>query len=209
MLLKKLFAIIRRKQKPVKFRYVVDLETLGIKPGSVVWSIGVAKMDNEKIVDKFYRVISIRDCEEKWNLTSDKSTVKWWDEQSELARRELAAAKGHSAVTLHQALRELELWMNKSGKDSIDAVFGNGPEFDNVHLDHLFGLVGIKLPWSHRANQSVRTVKYYLPEVEVPFEGIKHHACDDAINEAEYILAAEKASRCPFRIVKRLFTGKW
>ena len=41
---------------------MLDLETLGNKPGSVIASIGAVKFGDGKIIDKFYRTINMQSC---------------------------------------------------------------------------------------------------------------------------------------------------
>ena len=67
-------------------RIMVDLETLGTAPGSVILSIGAVRFDVEKgLLDEFYVNIDV-ESSQRLGLTIDGDTVMWWLKQSDAAR---------------------------------------------------------------------------------------------------------------------------
>jgi hypothetical protein len=174
---------------------MLDIETLGTRPSSVILSIGMVKFDPAKreLGDTYYRVLSSQD-QLDMERTQDDSTVKWWSEQSKEASSVLfqSAAEGSEGGMVHQTLMEMGEWMGPEPR-----LWGNGAGFDNVLLRSLFDTYGVKAPWSFRhdrcyrtlqalANGKVTNAKMVKHGIVSPrFEGIRHHALDDAKNQAE------------------------
>ena len=74
---------------------MVDLETMGTRPGSVIVSIGAIEFDPQsaRLGRTFYQTCSIKSAVDV-GLAMDPETVTWWLQQSEGARGELIKAKG-------------------------------------------------------------------------------------------------------------------
>ncbi len=64
---------------------MLDLETMGNTPTSAIIAIGAVRFD-KKIKGKFYGVIDLESCLED-GLTVDASTIMWWMQQSDAARK--------------------------------------------------------------------------------------------------------------------------
>jgi hypothetical protein len=68
---------------------MLDLETLGTKPGGIILSIGAAQFDLKKgLIDAdntFYENIQISDSVEK-GFTITGETIEWWFKQDDNAR---------------------------------------------------------------------------------------------------------------------------
>lgn len=71
----------------MKFTHLmIDLETMGITPGSAIVQIGLCAfcLDDETMQSKSIRV-SLQDCLDH-GLTVDAATILWWFRQDEDAR---------------------------------------------------------------------------------------------------------------------------
>ncbi|MGJ1499919.1 3'-5' exonuclease, partial [Sphingobacterium spiritivorum] len=103
---------------------MIDIETLGTKPYSVILSIGAIEFDinTGEIKDTFYRVINTRTSHEAGLLT-DLDTIKWWLLQNDESRDKLL--KGESYLIL--SLVDLMLFV---GEDKSTCVWSNSPSFD-------------------------------------------------------------------------------
>ena len=69
---------------------MIDIETMGNKPGSAIVSIGAVMFDPKNWEDpdkksKFYSTINLQSCLD-CGLEVDGSMVYWWMQQSEDAR---------------------------------------------------------------------------------------------------------------------------
>ncbi len=64
---------------------MVDLETLGNTPYSVVPAIGAVIFTKDEFVDSFYQKIDVKQ-QLDLGLTVDASTLEWWMSQNDKAR---------------------------------------------------------------------------------------------------------------------------
>lgn len=158
---------------------MLDLETLGQKPGSVIVAIGAVKFGRGQILDSFYEIVDPQSCVAH-GLRMDASTVLWWLKQSDAAR---------AAIT--QPGRELKevLWRFTAWVDVIDAdMWGNGASFDNVLLGSAYDHAQMTRPWSYYNDRCYRTVKNLHPDVKMVRSGTYHHALDDARCQAIHLM---------------------
>lgn len=159
---------------------MVDLETLGTSSNSVILSLGAAKFTRFGVTDTFYRHIDPQSCVNA-GLVMDVSTVMWWMMQSDDAR----AAFAGKGDPLTGVLQDFGLWFPKDA-----CLWGNGATFDNVLLGSAYKAVGLKKPWPYWGDRCYRTVKNMYPEIVPPaFKGDKHNALDDAVHQAEHMVA--------------------
>lgn len=168
---------------------MLDLETFGSRPGSVIVAIGAVKMDLERgvIGDTFYRVIDPADAQSH-GLTIDAATVVWWLGQSDAARMAISAPGGW--VRLSGALGDFAEFIGTDAR-----VWGNGADFDNALLAAAYHACRAPPPWRHWNSRCYRTCKSLFPEVKIERAGTHHNALDDAISQAEHLVRIMKAMR--------------
>lgn len=162
---------------------MLDLETLGTRPGSVIVAIGAAYFGGGTIKGTFYETIDPQSCQDT-GFSFDASSICWWLRQSEEARKTTFPEKG--ANHIFDALTNFADWYRACG-DTLK-IWGNGATFDNVLLSEAYRIVGMRQPWSHRNSVCYRTIKDAFPGV--PFErvGTHHNALDDAISQAHHLM---------------------
>ena len=166
---------------------MLDLETLGTAPGSVILSIGAVKFGNGAIQSRFTRHIHPASCE-RAGLTCDAATALWWMKQSEAARQALITHQ-KTAVQLEQALLDLMAWLNDLGDIRQRLIWGNGASFDCTVLAAAYRACHISLPWRYSGERCYRTVKALHPEIpEAAREGIHHDALADAEHQANHLM---------------------
>ena len=159
---------------------MVDIETLGTAPGSVVLSIGAVYFGPEGLGEKFYEVIDKRDSLER-GLTTDKSTVDWWAKQSADARKVLIdAVTDDVALPLDEVLKRFSVYVKPGCK-----VWGNGAGFDNPLIEALYRNVGKPAPWKFWDSRCFRTLKALFPINETVKKVVAHNALQDAIDQAK------------------------
>jgi len=177
----------------MKTQIMLDLETLGTLPGSVLVAIGAVKFDGEKITDEFYVRIDAASCA-KLGLQMDTETVLWWLQQADGPRLEITKP----AVGLAEALYNFSAWV---GDDEAE-MWGNGAAFDNVLLAGAYRAAGQKPPWEFWHDRCYRTMKNLYPQVTMQREGVHHHALDDARAQARHLMAIFR--RAKFAPVEQL-----
>lgn len=171
---------------------MLDLETLGTKPGSVILSIGATKFDHTgPIGEQFHVGINIDSCLEAGltvngeTLTVNGETLMWWlDPERNAAREEwLRLVKFY----LSSALGQLTRWMMEEGGDV--ELWGNGANFDNNLLSTAYDVLNTPKPWKFWNDRCYRTMKAMYPHIKMPKrEGTHHNALDDAISQVNHLI---------------------
>lgn len=154
---------------------MLDLETFGNKPYSVIASIGAVSFDSTGILQKFYRKIDVESCVQI-GLTIDVSTMLWWLKQSAAAREEVVSG----TYSINQALLDFTSFI---GKEKA-TVWGNGAAFDNVLLTCAYEKAQLSVPWSYRNSFCYRTFSRAHPILSNIDNKNKHNALDDAETQA-------------------------
>jgi DNA polymerase III alpha subunit (gram-positive type) len=163
----------------MKTQIMLDLETLGNTPGSVIVSLGACTFSNGKIVDEFYERINAGSCA-ALGLHLDASTVVGWMGQNDHARAEIQKPGGQ----LRAVLSKFSAWAS----DPNACVWGNGATFDNVLLSVAYTHAGLTRPWKYSNDRCYRTVKALYPETKIDRIGTFHNAIDDAKSQALHLM---------------------
>lgn len=162
---------------------MLDLETLGNKPGAVIVAIGAVEFGGRNLGDSFYTRVSAKSCVES-GLTMDVDTVLWWMKQSDDARAELNKPAEH----INAALLAFSGWIEAVPiKERV--IWGNGSDFDNAILAAAYEKTMISLPWLFWNNRCYRTLKNMRWEIPCVNGGVKHNALDDAKAQAVHLMA--------------------
>jgi exodeoxyribonuclease VIII len=153
---------------------MIDLETMGNSSTAAIIAIGAVEFSKDGLGREFYTTVNLGSAVAA-GLTMDASTVLWWMEQSDAARK-AAIAAGRCPRPLATALGSLSQWM------PVDAeVWGNGATFDNVILTNAYKSVGLTRPWPFWTDRCFRTLKNLYPHIGAPERtGTHHNALDDA-----------------------------
>jgi len=159
---------------------MLDLETLGTRPGSAIASLGAVKFGGGEIYGEFYARIDLQSCVQH-GLTIDPSTVRWWLQQSDAARAEITAP----GIQLPDALTAFAIWQ----EDPAAEIWGNGAAFDNAMLAEAYHCTGQKMPWRYSNDRCYRTLKNLHMGILMERTGTHHHALDDAKSQARHLMA--------------------
>lgn len=163
---------------------MLDLETLGTKPGCKILSIGACTFaDDASILSdrKTYYAVIDRNTQA---LLEDPATVNWWYAQDKEAQKELFENVGQIHIT--QALHEFAMWLtalNLENKYKV-RIWGNSASFDLKILEHVYLLYNLPVPWAYKNEMCFRTLKN-LFAVSFPANEKPHHALSDAIWQAD------------------------
>lgn len=166
---------------------MVDLETLGSAESAVIVSIGAVQFSLEK-----KRIGATA----HWNIdpesnppdrTMDRSTIKWWLEQSKEAQKALHSPR---PIQFDKALNKLTNFIEKDPYEA--GVWANGASFD---LSILRNAYGGKPPWKYNNELCLRSIRrlgttlgVHYHEYRKGLGGTKHNALTDAAQQVQYLL---------------------
>jgi DNA polymerase III epsilon subunit-like protein len=168
---------------------VVDIETLGVDPGSAVVAIGAVVMQADAVrgevclgmFEGFIETVSA--CEYG---VMNPETVKWWAKQNEGVRGKVMGGK--------QTTREvLEAFVAFVKEHKPDYVWANSPSFDLEMLKALFRKLGMAWPLSFRQERDSRTLRWLAGElgidISAAYDSLRlHDPLSDAYADGRAIL---------------------
>ncbi|MDM9619112.1 3'-5' exonuclease [Rhizobium sp. S96] len=162
---------------------MIDIETLGTAPGSVIASIGAVEFDasNGEFGRQLYVIVDIESAQ-RAGLTMDAATVKWWLQQSDAARANTFATGQH----INMALIDLQCFIENAEPTRI---WAHSPSFDLVQLDAAYRKTDLRIPWTFRQHRDTRTL-FDLTGVKIQPNGTHHDALDDAKAQALAVVEA-------------------
>ena len=163
---------------------MIDLETLSLDPRAIVFQIGAVVFDlRGNILDARRFDLDILPQVMK-GRRFDGETQKWWMTQNETAwTRDLACVNSAE----HAIEQITALWNRRE----CSFVWANSPSFDCVIMKTLAADFDMKLPWDHRSEMDVRTIKQMntiarLPAAD-PFE-TTHNAVQDCKDQVAKVV---------------------
>lgn len=160
---------------------MLDLETLGLKPGCVILSIGAVPFNTQDQLKRglrFYEKIKLKSSLD-YGLRIDPKTEKWWDQQPAEAKAEALSGE----LPLYAILSRFNTFLYHL--DQPVHLWGNAASFDLKILEKAYEACDMKIPWDFRNERCFRTLKTLFPQVPAPaFVGVKHTAIADAEHQA-------------------------
>lgn len=162
---------------------MLDLETLGTKPGCTVLSIGAVAFNENGLGRELYVTVNRLSCD-KVGLIEDAGTIRWWQTQAPEARQLLEDTDGDGGLPLEDALHTFSAFFLSFGPKT--RLWGNGADFDNPILGDAYHAAKIQPPWAPYSGRCYRTLKSFAPEVKIVREGVYHNALSDAISQARH-----------------------
>lgn len=165
---------------------MLDLETLGTRPGCAILAIGAVRFGPELAngtQNPFYQVVSTPSCTHHYGLHIDPATLRWWEMQRSEARDVIKEAKA-CKIGLKTALANFTDYLaGMGGVDSI-SLWGNGSDFDISILAACYHACDMPLPWRFWNNRCFRTLRNLAGMKKKPAALVKHHALEDAVDQA-------------------------
>lgn len=166
---------------------MIDLETMGNRPGCAIRSIGACAFDPiSGATWRHFKVNIDPDSCAQIELHEDPDTRAWWANQS----AEAQAALDVDPVQIAKALcllTEAYPWRQ------VSRVWCHGASFDDPILNVAYHrALGLKTPWSFSSVRCTRTL-YALAGIKPDRSvGVHHDALDDAIAQAKAVAQALK-----------------
>lgn len=160
---------------------MLDIETLGTRPGAVVLSVACVRFSDEARFQINMRV----DEQQALGLTIDPATQAWWGQQDPAAWQ----AATSNSLPLVQGLEYVRTWMQWAGTDPL--IWCHGATFDCPLLGAVYERAGLAPPWAYWAVRDTRTL-YDLAGINVKDYAVPppHVALNDAIAQTRAANAA-------------------
>ena len=171
---------------------MIDLETLDVLPSATILTIGAVRFDpfgmdvEEPSCEKFYVKVDLDSCD-RIGLTTSQATIDWWAGQSKEAQDEAFSPEGR--IDIVDAMNQLYkfCWGAKR-------VWSHGASFDTIICEHIFRKIGKAVPWQFWEVRCTRTLfDIGINPTRPPV--LKHHALEDAWNQAVGVQNVYKALR--------------
>jgi len=158
---------------------MVDLETLGTRPGCAILSIAAVPFASPYDLEPFYVKIDSTTCTEA-GFHVDDATIAWWEKQSKEAYDEAFSGTMDILVALAAFADYC------AALPFTPLVWGNGANFDNAILGEAYRLVAMKQPWRYTDDRCYRTLKALYPQIPYAKPVIAHNALHDAKAQADH-----------------------
>lgn len=171
---------------------MIDLETLGTAPGSVITQIGLCAFNprgssSAAVREIQHELIHVnpQSCLDL-GMTVSWSTIQWWLQQDEAAR--MTMARPAVFCGLPDALEQLDQFIIRSMAMGF-FVWGNGSGFDVTLIEVAYRACNRAVPWSYRNVRDQRTLVKLAPcaALQFPKPDVAHDARADAIAQAEAV----------------------
>jgi hypothetical protein len=151
---------------------MVDIETLGLEPGSAIVAIGAVEFGPDGLGREFRGHIDLESCQDA-GLTIDAGTLQWWLDQDERVQEQLEGGEDLTTV-----LAGFDAWYD------ADEIWANSPSFDCELLERAFDAVGLEEPWHFTDERCFRTLRSLGVDARVTRDGAEHDALADARYQA-------------------------
>jgi hypothetical protein len=167
---------------------MLDLETLGTKPGCAIVSIGACVFDMDGVHDRFYRPINVTKKFGLRPLALDAGTVVWWMGQSAEAR---AVFADPARISTYDAIVDFKNWWIMQAPLNLhdgEFLWCHGATFDAPILEAVYNAIDDVPPFKFYNVRDTRTL-YALAAVSPDrAKGTHHNALDDAVAQAEAVI---------------------
>lgn len=168
-------------------RVMLDLETLGTRPGCAILSVGAVFFSSTLPQWKgptFYSAIAAGSGQGS-GLHEDPDTLAWWGRQKPEARKVWEEIKVAPVMT--RVLEQFSDYVLSNAADPRTVqVWGNGADFDNPILSAAYKAITMPQPWGAFHGRCYRTLKSLNTGVRLVRSGTHHNALDDALSQAEH-----------------------
>ena len=167
---------------------MIDIETMGNKPTSIICSVGAAvfNLETKEIGATFNSKISMKSSE-KYGFTYDASTIYWWLKQSEEARKSILLTDEElkdPKLDLKYVMTNFRNWI--TSQEPLKSYWAKG-QFDLPMLNYHFEKLGID-PLDFRRLRDIRTLMDLsnVNQKDYPNIGNAHSALDDCLYQISY-----------------------
>lgn len=175
---------------------MIDVESLSTRSNALLLSIGACLFNRATGEIGTKREWVVHCSGDGYHVCAQ--TKKWWEGQPAEARERVF--NNPNTVPVKVGLQELtDLLLNETTGTQRHGcrIWGNGPTFDLTIVGNAYRTEGLSgQPWAYGNERDVRTMVDlgrelfdFDPKTDMPFEGVKHSASDDAAHQAAYVSA--------------------
>jgi hypothetical protein len=159
---------------------MLDLETFGVSPNSIIVQLGACYFNREtgEIGKTFCENIDTPSAQ-GYGLTIDASTINWWLSQSKNAQESI----------LKEPRTNIKIVLEQFQEFAIDATqVWSHATFDFVILLNAYNKVGLKFPFHYRAPRDIRTLTDLanIDPKSYKMQGLEHNALEDCKHQVKY-----------------------
>ncbi len=137
---------------------MVDIETLGTKPNSVVLTVGGCKFDPFSLADPYDYFIMRLDVDEQTaqGRFVDDRTLAWWGRQAPEIQEEAFSLENR--IDIKTFCTTFNKWLV-----GVDIKWAQGPRFDYGILESLFDDFDHHINWAYWQEADSRTIFNLMP----------------------------------------------
>jgi inhibitor of KinA sporulation pathway (predicted exonuclease) len=158
---------------------MLDIETLGIRPESVILTLGAVKFDPfepRKITTGLYLRIDVDEQITRGREVNEE-TVTWWGRQPDHIREE--ALGDSDRVSVEEMVRQLNKFLV-----AVDEIWCQGPSFDIVILENIYRQYQISPNWKYHQIRDSRTLFQVHGDPRDKNAAGLHNALEDCVSQA-------------------------
>lgn len=158
---------------------MLDLETLGTRPGCVILTLGAVKFDPFTLEDPGPGLYIRPDADEQIARGREvqEDTLQWWMKQAEDVREEALGTEGR--VTVEEMYRQLNRFLV-----GVECIWAQGPVFDIAILENLYRQYGWPTPWQFWQIRDSRTLFGVHGDPRIKGKVGLHNALEDCVSQA-------------------------
>jgi hypothetical protein len=159
---------------------MLDLETLGTKPDTVILTLGAVKFNpyNQEMPGPGFYVRPNVDEQLGRGRSYNEDTLVWWNKQAEDVREEALGEEGR--ISVEQMLGDLNRFLV-----GVDNIWCQGPAFDIVILENIYYQYGWPCPWHHWRIRDSRTLFGVHGDPREKNKAGLHNALEDCVSQAQ------------------------
>jgi hypothetical protein len=167
----------------MKKHILLDIEALGLRPGSAIIEIGAVEFIPETgfLGEQFEMLINPTPP-----FTADLATLEWHRQKETWPR-----PFGEDGEAISTALAMFNHWLSELGE--IEAFWAWGATYDFPLLTAAYDFAGCQPPWKYYQQRCARTIWQTAFGVDRKHEPRPHRAIEDAVAGATDLIAALQA----------------
>jgi hypothetical protein len=158
---------------------MLDLETLGTRPGCVILTLGAVRFDPYSLREPGPGLYLRIDADEQiaQGREVQEDTLQWWMNQAEDVREEALGEGNRVSVTeMYQQLNRFLVGAN--------CIWAQGPLFDFAILENIYRQYEWPTPWQYWQIRDSRTLFGVHGDPRVKGKVGLHNALEDCVSQA-------------------------
>jgi exodeoxyribonuclease VIII len=142
----------------MKTHAMIDIETLGTGPDAVVLSVGAVKFSPYNPQEPHAKTLWKPNIDEQTTAGRSvlESTLEWWAKQPKHIQDEAFSDEGR--ITVKDFMGQLNKYLV-----GVDKIWCQGPQFDMVILENLYGQFEHHTAWAYWKIMDCRTIFNMMP----------------------------------------------